>query len=161
MPSGMAVDCRELVETLRGRSDLVPKKSVGGSTGFVNVIKVGEWYQARLQIPGDGRGGEKKRKQHSLPGIFKDAEDAALYLAFITKDMMEKHGCLVVPPKLDKQHKPRTPKEAAARPLPLQPVNTPPVTTMAVPLLMPMWQLPFAAASPLAMQPLAYVPPRF
>ena len=84
MPSGMAVDCRELVETLRGRSDLVPKKSVGGSTGFVNVIKVGEWYQARLQIPGDVRGGEKKRKQHSLPGIFKDAEDAALYLAFIT-----------------------------------------------------------------------------
>ena len=139
---------------------MVPKKAVGGSTGFVNVIKVGEWYQARLQVPGDGRGGEKKRKQHSLPGIFKEAEDAALYLAFITKDMMEKHGCLVVPPKLDKQHKPRTPKEAAARPLPLQPVNTPPVTTMAVPLLMPMWQLPFAAASPLAMQPLAYVPPR-
>ena len=140
---------------------MVPKKSVGGSTGYVNVIKVGEWYQARLQIPGNGRGGEKKRKQHSLPGIFKEAVDAALYLAFITKDMMEKHGCLVVPPKLDKQHKPRTPKEAAARPLPLQPVNTPPVTTMAVPLLMPMWQLPFAAASPLAMQPLAYVPPRF
>jgi hypothetical protein len=157
----MAVDCRELVETLRGRSDLVPKKSVGGSTGYVNVIKVGEWYQARLQIPGDGRGGEKKRKQHSLPGIFKEAEDAALYLAFITKDMLEKHGCLVVPPKLDKQHKPRTPKEAAAPPLPLQPVNTPPVTTMAVPLSMPMWQLPFAAASPLPMQPLAYVPPRF
>ena len=114
-----------------------------------------------LQIPGDGRGGEKKRKQHSLPGIFKEAEDAALYLAFITKDMMEKHGCLVVPPKLDKQHKPRTPKEAAAPPLPLQPVNTPPVTTMAVPLSMPMWQLPFAAASPLPMQPFAYFPPRF
>ena len=147
----MAVDCRELVETLRGRTDLVPKKAVGGSTGFVNVIKVGEWYQARLQVPGDGRGGEKKRKQHALPGIFKEAEDAALYLAYIIKDMMEKDGRLVVPPKLDKQHKPRTPKEAAAPPLPLQPVNTPPVTTMALPLSMPMWQLPFAAASPLAM----------
>ena len=52
-------------------------------------------------------------------------------------------------------------REAAAPSLPLQPVNTPPVTTMAMPLSMPMWQLPFAAASPLAMQPLAYVPPRF
>ena len=147
-------------EKVRGTSSTFVDEAFGLTSSHPAALRRPS-KSARLQVPGDGRGGEKKRKQYALPGIFKEAEDAALYLAYIIKDMMEKDGRLVVPPKLDKQHKPRTPKEAAAAPMPLQPVNTPPVTTMAMPLSMPMWQLPFAAASPLAMQPLAYVPPRF
>ena len=41
-------------------------------TGYVGVIEVGLKYQARIQVPGDGRGGIAKRrqyKQYSVPGL--------------------------------------------------------------------------------------------
>ena len=65
----------------------------------------------------------------------------------------------------DKQHKPRTVKTqpaapAAASPPPV-PLQLPVATTVAVPLSVPMWQLPFAAVSPLPMQHMGYFPPRF
>ena len=70
---------------------------------------------------------------------------------------------LFVPPKQDKQHKPRTvktqpaaPAAATPRPVPLQ---QPVATTVAVPLSVPMWHLPFAAVSPLPMQQICYFPP--
>ena len=53
--------------------------------GFIGVIKVGNKFQARLQVPGDGRGGSKKRKQHSLPGLFDTAEDAAVMRMLVTR----------------------------------------------------------------------------
>ena len=49
--------------------------------GFVGVSKVGNKYQARLQVPGDGRGGLKKRRQVPLPGPWDTAEDAAVMRA--------------------------------------------------------------------------------
>ena len=52
------------------RAELNLKRTPWSKTGFVNVIKVGKKYQARLQVPGDGRGGSTKRKQHSLPTLF-------------------------------------------------------------------------------------------
>ena len=66
MPKRMGADMREAI-LIEDRSKLDLKRSVYNETGFVlNVIKVGDKYQARLQVPGDGRGGTKKRKQHSL-----------------------------------------------------------------------------------------------
>ena len=54
--------------------------------GFINVIEVnvkGGLFQARLQVQGDGRGGEKKRRQVPVPGLFKTAEEAAQLLALV------------------------------------------------------------------------------
>ena len=66
------------------------------------------------------------------------------------------------PYKQDKQHKPRKVKTqpAAATPPP-EPLRQPVATTVAMPLSMPFWQLPFASVSPLPMQQLGYFPPRF
>ena len=71
MPSGIAARVRELVaaeDTSHLELERVPPTKLT-KTGFVNVIKIGEQFQARLQVPGDGRGGEKKRKQEPLPGL--------------------------------------------------------------------------------------------
>ena len=59
------------------------ERSPYSSTGFKQIIKVGKQYQARLQVKGDGSGGSKKRKQHSLPGLFDTAEEAAEFRAWI------------------------------------------------------------------------------
>ena len=142
------------------REGLVLERSTRSATGFVNIIKVGGKFQARLQVPGDGRGGERKRKQVPLPGLFDKAEDAAVLLASYKKGMREAGLTAVEAAEkmepLDKKHKPRTPKQpaAAAPPLP-QPVTT----TVAMPIPMPMPCLPFVAASPVPMQSLGYFPP--
>ena len=162
MPSGLAAQARAALQEI-DREGLVPRRATGrSSTGFVNVIEIKGKFQARLQVPGDGRGGVKKRKQVPLPGLFDKAEDAALYLASFTKGFLD-HGLsaaeaaeMLIP--LDKKHKPRTPAQpaAAAPPLP-QPVTT----TVGMPMPMPMPCLPFVAASPVPMQSLGYFPPRF
>ena len=72
MPSGMAAQVRELLAS-SDKTGLVLERAPPGSrssTGFVNVIKVKDWFQARLQVKGDGREGEKKRTQVPLPGLF-------------------------------------------------------------------------------------------
>ena len=56
---------------------------------YTNVIEVGGKYQERWQLKGDGRGGVRKRKQHSLPGIFDTALEAATYLAYVKKTGVE------------------------------------------------------------------------
>ena len=102
-------------------------------------------------------------RQHSVPGLFDTPKEAAIIRASIMKGMKESNGGkLFVPPKQNKEHKPRTKPQpaqpAAAAPPQLQvPLNV----TMATPMPMPMWQLPFAAVTPLPMQPFGYVPPRF
>ena len=108
MPSGMAATMREQMEN-ENKEGLVLERSPWSKTGFVNVIKVkGGKFQARLQVPGDGRGGQQKRKQCSLPGIFNTAEEAAELLAVIKRDMKAKHeGRLVVPPKQISERKAR------------------------------------------------------
>ena len=147
------------------RDELVLERTTKTTIGFVNVISVKGKFQARLQVPGQGRGGEKKRKQVPLPGLFDSAEDAAVHLASFKKGMREAgmsaaEAAEKIPP-LDKKHKPRTPnfpkQPAAAAPLLPHPVTT----TVAMPLPMPMPCLQFVAASPLPMQPLGYYPPRF
>ena len=69
------------------RGELVLKRSVYSKTGFTNIITIKGKFQARLQVPGDGRGGTQKRKQYSLPGLFDTAEDAAIFLAAMERDM--------------------------------------------------------------------------
>ena len=64
------------------RSTLTLERNPLSNTGFTNVIMTKNCkFQARLQVPGEGRGGTRKRKQYSLPGTFDTAEDAAVYLA--------------------------------------------------------------------------------
>ena len=153
---------KEVVERYRSavaRGELVLKRSVYSKTGFTNIITIKGKFQARLQVPGDGRGGtqNQKRKQYALPGLFDTAEDAAIFLAATESSMRAAcEGKLIAPPKQDKEHKPRTTKQPAA-PQPQQPM----ATAYAMPLYMPMSHLPVAAASPLPMQPLSYVPQPF
>ena len=168
MPSGLAALARELVPTYdiaHNELQLAPLSA----TGYVGVINVKGKYQARIQVPGDGRGGTTKRRQHSLPGLFDTALDAAISRASIIKSMKESNagGKLEAPPKFNKVHKKRTPKaKQAATPQPRQQPMQPGLmesmpTAMAVPMPMPMGHLPCAVASPLPMQALCYVPPRF
>ena len=100
-----------------------------------------------------------------MPGLFDTAKEAAVCRAKIMKEMKESNdGHLVVPPKQDKQHKPRTVKAqpaAVSPPAVAEPLPQPMATAVATPLSVPMWQLPFAAVTPLPMQQLGYFPPRF
>ena len=161
MPSGMAAEMREkmLTEDLSG---LTLQTTPWSETGFVGVIKVKNKFQARVQVPGDGRGGMKKRRQHSLPGLFNTAKEAAELRAVVIRDMKESSGAVFVPPKQNKEHKTRKPA-AAPKPQPLpppQPLQLPMATAMAMPMLAPLPYVPFAAAlSPVPMQPLGYTPP--
>ena len=63
-------------------------------TGYVGVIEVGLKYQPRIQVPGDGKGGTKKRRQYSLPGLFDTAKEAAIIRAATRKGMKEQYGSL-------------------------------------------------------------------
>ena len=104
---------RELLAS-SDKTGLVLQRAPPGSsskTGFVNVIQVkGGLFQARLQVQGDGRGGEKKRRQVGIPGLFKRRQkEAAQLLALVKKigpkTLWPEEG---LPPKLDKQHKQRS-----------------------------------------------------
>ena len=52
-------DVRSMVATLDKRRFRLEKNPTS-ATGYINVIKVKGKFQARLQVPGDGRGGERK-----------------------------------------------------------------------------------------------------
>ena len=60
-------DIRRMVAELDKRRFRL-KKNPTSATGFVNVIKVKGKYQARLQVPGEGRGGQIKRVQAVFAG---------------------------------------------------------------------------------------------
>ena len=117
MPKGMAAAVREAVAK-ENRAELELERTPWGKTGYVNVVEVKGKYQARLQVPGDGRGGSVKRKQHALPGLFDTAEDVAVALAVTKRDMKaHNNGRLFAPPKQDKPHEAAqlTARGAAAR----------------------------------------------
>ena len=138
-------------------AELELERTPWGKTKFVNVIEVKGKYQARLQVPGDGRGGCTKRKQYSLPGLFDTPEEAAVLLAAIKRNMKASTGGkLIAPPKIDKPHKPRARQAVpnVASPVPAQLPQSPVATASAVPMLIPMLHMPFAVALPLPMQPL-------
>ena len=86
------------------------EKNPCSTTGYTNVIQIKGKHQARLQVPGDGRGGKRKRRQCSLPTTFEKAEDAALYLAWV-KTLPLTDWVDGMPPKLT-DRKPRTKKPA-------------------------------------------------
>ena len=87
-------------------SNLELKTSPISKTGYVGIIKIKGKFQARVQVPGDGRGGTRKRKQYPLPGLFGTARDAAQFRALVITAMKANNdGCVVAPPK---QNKPRT-----------------------------------------------------
>ena len=69
---GRAEEFRDVVEENRGaveRGELKLERNPFSNTKFTNVIFLPNVckYQARLQVPGDGRGGTAKRKQYPLP----------------------------------------------------------------------------------------------
>ena len=115
MPKRMGADMREAIQC-EDRSQLDLERTPWSNTGFIGVIKVGNKFQARLQVPGDGRGGSKKRKQHSLPGLFDTAEDAAVLRAVIKRGFKgEGDGAMHSPPKQNKaksRAKPRVPQRS-------------------------------------------------
>ena len=164
MRDGIAADVRAMVAGL-DKSDLWVKRSPLSRTGYTNVIKVkGGKYQARLQVKGDGRGGVRKRKQYSLPGVFDTALEAAYYLAWVVKHGTEnwENG---IPPKQQPDRKPRSKKPVE----PVEPITVPPAQpaaipmpmamSVAIPIQVPMLHAPFAPISPYPMQQLGYTPP--
>ena len=87
MPSGMAAEMRALVATENVADDELELAPLS-KTGYKGVVEVGLKYQARIQVPGDGRGGTLKRRQYSVPGLFDTAKEAAIIRAAIMKGMM-------------------------------------------------------------------------
>ena len=149
----------EEVQAAADKEGLELVRSDDNKTGFRNVTlntqNKRRPFDAMISL--DGRG-----KQ--FLGCFVTPEEAALYLAHVEEGMKERNeGHLIVPPKFNKEHKPRAkPKPAAEPPLAVpQPLQSPMATAMAVPAAMHMPQLPFAVLTPLPMQPLGYFPPRF
>ena len=64
----------------------------------------------------------------AVAGLFDTAEEAAVWLAVVKRDMKAHHnGKLFAPPKIDKPHKPRAKPAvpAMASPVPLQPPQLP------------------------------------
>ena len=98
-----------------------------------------------------------KRKQHALPGLFDTAEEAAVMLAVIKKQMKaDNDGKLIAPPKAkqDKPHKQRSSQLEApppAAPTP-EPQSMPAQRTLAVAYAVPMpfgmLHVPCVVASP-------------
>ena len=144
---------------LEDREQLQLERSPWNNTGFVGVSKVGNKYQARLQVPGDGRGGLKKRRQVPLPGPWDTAEDAAVMRAVIIRGFKESgDGMIHSPPKQNKQHKPRVkPSSKPAQPA-LEPTLMPVATAMAVPLAAMLYNAPIVPATPLPFPSLSFAP---
>ena len=162
MPSGQAAEFRVAVAKLDATQfDL--KKNPYSKTGYVGVIEVKGKFQARVQVPGDGRGGATGRKQHSVPGLFDTPAEAALMRAKVMYEMKKGHGGrIVVPPKQNKPHKPRSVQPRAVAELPQEPVRPEPlavVAVTAVPVPCMVQNAPFVAVSPLPMQPLRFLLP--
>ena len=155
MPSGQAASIRQSFADFdeSDKAAIELARNPYSKTGYTNVIKVKNQYQARLQVAGDGRGGTRKRKQYSLPGLFDTPKEAAEYLAMAKAyglyDICDEEG---IPKKQNKQHKSRgtLPQPTATPP----PVQMPMATTMAMPIPSPLLHAPFVAATPLSMQPL-------
>ena len=132
-------------------------------TGYVGVILLKGRYQARVQVPGEGRGGNLKRRQHSLPGLFETATEAAIYRAVCIRVMREtNNGVCFAPPQTPLERKARVvkqPCEPVASMSPPVPVQSPMPTTVGMPLAVPMFHVPFATVSPLPMQQISYFAP--
>ena len=144
-------------------STLVPQESRSSKTGYANVIEVkGGKFQARWQLPGEGRGGTRKRKQHSLPGLFDTALEAALYLAYVKKHGVEAFlnddGSWCKSERKARIGKTRIPMvpEPAVQAVPPPQV---PAFGMATTIAGSILPLPIVAASPVPMQSLGYTPP--
>ena len=134
------------------KDNLVLERSASSKTGFVNVIEVGKYFQARFQLKGDGRGGSRKRRQVALPGLFPTAVEAAQALALFKLEGAEKLWPDGAPLRVDKPHKKRRSSAAAwtvACHAPLQDVPMPPLVVHATPIPFPCLNAPLVAASPL------------
>ena len=110
-----------------------------------------KFFQVRVQVPGDGRGGVRKRRQVSLPGIFDTAKEAAKYralaLALGVENVCGKDGTAL---KQNKHNKPRCSKHGAAK----QREEVAIATAVAEPIADLLLGVPLVVASPLPMQPL-------
>ena len=163
MPSGIADAVRQQVAAA-DKTGLVLERSPLSATGFTNVIKVRNKFQARLQIKGDG---QRKRYQHPLPGLFNTAQEAAEYLAILKRDFGAEG--VTPPPRQIEQRKPRmrllpaqpqTPatEHVLAAPEPMATLM-PPVVATATPIPFAMMHAPLVAATPLPALAQCYTPP--
>ena len=161
MPRGQAAAMREAVAK-ENVAELVLERSPWNDTGFVGVQKAGKMFRARLQVPGDGRGGTTKRKQHHVPGLFYTAEEAAVALAILKRDIKARNGGKVVVPV--KQYQPRKssgkePSNATSAPLLPVVAHELMATAMTLPIPSLMLHVPIVTASPLPMLPLGVAAP--
>ena len=135
---------------MEDKSGLVLKLQPGSKTGYLGVIEVKGKFQGRLQVKGDGRGGLQKRRQVAIPGLFDTAKEAAEMLAILEKAGPENLWPGGIPPKQDKQHKPRCQR---SRPLaelgPMVDVPMPVATVYAMPVAHPMPNTPTVVARPI------------
>ena len=155
MVNGRASRVREWLAA-QDTSDLVLVRAPPASrskTGFVQVTKVGNKFQPRFQMKGDGRGGTRKRQQIHLP-LCDTAEEAATLLAVIKRGNMMDAFDGGVPPPCDKPHRPRGRACGVATPVAVEPVAAMSVAT-AEPLACAIPGLPFAACSPVPLPPIA------
>ena len=143
-------------------AELDLERTPWNDTGFVGVQKSKNKFRARLQVPGDGRGGTIKRDQYHVPGLFNTAEEAAVALAIMKRDMTARNGGKVVIP--EKQYQPRKSggnKPCNATSSPLLPVVAHELmaTAMALPIASLVLHLPIVTASPLPRLPLTVAAP--
>ena len=113
-------------------SDLVLERAPPGSrskTGFVQVTEVGNKFQPRFQMKGDGRGGIRKRKQVHLP-LCDTAEEAATLLALVKRGNLMDRFEGGVPLPVDKPHRPRGHACGVATPVAMEPVAARPGFTI-------------------------------
>ena len=149
MPNGFASRIREAIAK-EDKTGLVLKRAKGKSmTGYVGVIKVGNLYQGRLQVKGDGRGGSLKRRQVSLPGLWKTAREAAEMLAILKKIGPANLWPGGVPPKQDKEHAPRSKPLPRAPRAPLVDVPMPVAFVVGMPIVFPVPHVPIVDARPM------------
>ena len=95
----------------------------------------------------------QKRRQVALPGLFGTAKEAAEMLAILEKAGHENLCPGGIPPKQDKQHKPREQRAQPSVPLaahvPLVDVPMPVATVMAMPVAHLMPNTPVVVARPM------------
>ena len=125
-------------------------RSSSAESGFLGVkVTTSGKFQAQIFIKADNR-------QRGL-GTFDTAEEAAVMLAIIKREMKASTGGkLFAPPKINKPHKPRARPAVPnpASPMPVLPPQLPVATAVALPTAFLMPNLPFAVASPIPMPPL-------
>ena len=159
----MAPDIRDFVATLDPKHYDI-KTSPWSKTGYISVIMVKGKYQARLQVKGDGRGGERKRGQHALPGLFDTALEAATCISPLSRRrkrcgkmaFLRSRSTTATKARSKAPAKPAQPGTPVSQSLGVQQMLLP--TTMVVGINVPLLNAPLVAATSIPPPSFGYFP---